>query len=1192
VGVETVTVMFTDLVDSTALLSRLGEDQGEVVRREHFGLLRAAVGPYGGREVKNLGDGLMVVFSSAANAVSAAVRLQQEFARRNRRVHGDRLLVRVGISCGDADTEDGDYFGVPVVEAARLCANAGGGEALATEKVRLLAGTRGAHTFTSMGELDLKGLERPVVAHRIEWEADEASAAMPPLPAGLAAVEATVVESGVVDAQIRTPDQRLRVFVSSTLGELADERHAARASVEQLRLTPVMFEIGARPHPPRALYRSYLAQSDVFVGIYWQRYGWVAPDMDISGLEDELVLSQGMPRLLYVKRPADEMEPRLAEMLARLEGEGTASYKPFSSAAELQSLLSDDLAVLLTERFGGTRNASHGAMPRHNLPAQTSTFIGRETELGQLGDMIEDSDVRLITLRGAAGTGKTRLAIRVAFDWVDRFADGVFFVDLSAEREADGVFAALARAVAVAVPSGARPLHVLTEELRDRQLLIILDNFEQVMPAAVDVVAFVAGCPGIKVLVTSREALRVRGEYVFAVRPLSLPEVEGAAADSEAVRLFCDRAAAVRPGFALAADNTEAIADICHHLDGLPLAIELAAARMQLWVLHVEELRTRLIDRLDVLRGGARDLPKRQQTLGDAMDWSYDLLDENERQMFRLFAAFATARLDDVEEAASRIPGLDGVDVLEMLGSLVDKSLVRSSYGSDGRPRLSMLRTIRAYALERLDEDPEFSDAVRLAHAQQYTEVASRLQQQMPSLGRGFVLAALADELVNMQAAWSEWVDRDDVAQLNRMLTPLWGYYDARGDYRSAIELGSDLLQRLAASPESPQRRRDEFAIRMSVVRTELAVRGYTAEAEHLIRDALEQAEAAGDAGQRFSGLRSLGYLHHMNSDFEGVGEIAGELLAMAEADQDPLLLSEAHLLTGLSRSWQTGLDAALESYEMAVEHAGSTHSGYVDFRVGTHPAVVANVVSALTQWMVGSPETARSTMQRSLDLAAELDHPYSLAYATHHASLLDMWGDDIERLKERTDALEQLAEAHDYPVWRALALVLGGLADVRSGSTEVGLTRGEKGFELYRGVSAPPVFWPALLMIRATTLGAALRPAEALAAIQEAETTLRDGDPMAPDIGLVHADLLLAVDPPDPVAAEITLGQVDALASSRGCRMARVQALTRLADLRRGTAMEHETIRALREVYADLTEGSELPQLAAARNVLEERAR
>ncbi|MCU0261662.1 MAG: DUF4062 domain-containing protein, partial [Ilumatobacteraceae bacterium] len=178
-----------------------------------------------------------------------------------------------------------------------------------------------------------------------------------------------------VTGAIRTPDQRLRVFISSTLGELAEERRAARTAVEQLRLTPVMFELGARPHPPRALYRSYLEQSDVFVAIYWQRYGWIAPDMEISGLEDELVLSHGMPRLVYLKRPATDIEPRLAEMLARLQDEDSVSYRPFETTSELHDLVLDDLALLLAERFDGGRAATGPAAPatraRHNLPAQT-----------------------------------------------------------------------------------------------------------------------------------------------------------------------------------------------------------------------------------------------------------------------------------------------------------------------------------------------------------------------------------------------------------------------------------------------------------------------------------------------------------------------------------------------------------------------------------------------------------------------------------------------------------------------------------------------------------------------------------------------------------------------------------------------------------------------------------------------------
>jgi predicted ATPase len=732
----------------------------------------------------------------------------------------------------------------------------------------------------------------------------------------------------------------------------------------------------------------------------------------------------------------------------------------------------------------------------------------------------------------------------------------------------------------------------LKGELRHRRVLLVLDNFEQAMSAALGVVELLEHCPDVNVLVTSREALRVRGERVFPVPPLSLPDHGDAmsAGDSEAVRLFCDRAAAVQPDFRLSDDNAEAITAICRSLDGLPLAIELAAARIQLF--DVNDLRVRLENRLDVLRGGARDLPERQQTLRDAITWSYDLLDSDERQMLRLFAVFSGARLTDIEETARRIPELGDIDVIEAMGSLVDKSLVRSSPGSDGGPRFSMLQTIRAFAIEELDAIPELASAVRHAHTEQYSAVASRLRQQLTFAARSDVLSALSDELGNMRAAWDEWVERADVARLKDLLAPLWGYYDARGDYRSASELGNDLLGCLAATPDSLDRRRDEFAVRMNVVRTELAVRGFTAEAERIISDALERADGAGDARQRFPGLRSLAYLHMMRSDFERTAAIARELMAIAEREQDPLLLSEAHLLAGLSRGWRDDLPASLEHLDKAVDYCESTRSGYVDFRVGPHPGVVANVVSGLTRWMVGRPQAAAATMQRALDLATDLDHPYSMAYALHHAGLLDLWRQDFAGLAARADALLAIAEAHDYPTWRALALAFGGMAavgsGVGSGEVDAGLARLEEGFELYRGLSAPPVFWPALLMIRASALGLAGRGDEGLAFIREAGAALRSGDPLAPDVGIVHGDLLLVLSPPDVPAAEAVFERAAELAGRRGARMAHLQALTRIAVLRRGSPGETGALRALQEVYDNFTEGFDTPHLVAARAAFE----
>lgn len=230
--------------------------------------------------------------------------------------------------------------------------------------------------------------------------------------------------------RIATPDRRVRVFVSSTLEELAQERRAARAAISGLRLTPVMFELGARPHPPRELYRAYLAQSDVFVGIYWQRYGWVAPGESVSGLEDEYLLSGDRPKLIYVKAPAVDREQRLTELLHRVQADDRASYKVFADAAELTSLVSDDLAVLLTERFTARQPEAPPGLRPARLPVPPTAMIGRDGDREELVARLR-GNARLVTVTGPGGVGKTRLALDVAAALANGTAEGVWFVDLA-----------------------------------------------------------------------------------------------------------------------------------------------------------------------------------------------------------------------------------------------------------------------------------------------------------------------------------------------------------------------------------------------------------------------------------------------------------------------------------------------------------------------------------------------------------------------------------------------------------------------------------------------------------------------------------------------------------------------------------------------------------------------------------------
>lgn len=991
--------------------------------------------------------------------------------------------------------------------------------------------------------------------------------------------------------RIRTPDQRVRVFISSTLGELAAERQAARAAVEQLRLTPVMFELGARPHPPRALYRSYLAQSDVFVAIYWQRYGWVAPGMDISGLEDELLLSTGMPRLIYVKRPAPEMEPRLAEMLRGLAGDEGPSYKAFGDAAEVHELLLDDLALLLAERFGQMDARPALGQRRSNLPASTSTFVGRRAELEALRRLLGDEAVRLITLAGPGGTGKTRLAIEAARADVARFAGGVFFVDLAAERQPDQAFGAIARTLEVGGPAGGSSLERVQLALDEHHVLLVLDNVEQVVAAGPGLVDLLEHCPRVKILVTSREALRVSAERVFAVPVMSLPAVEGTSPSmddvlrSEAGRLFIERASAVGSGFVPTSEDAADGAVICHRLDGLPLALELAAARVKLF--SVAELRKRLEKRLDLLTGGGRDHPDRQRTLRNAMDWSNELLTGDERTILRAFSVFPNGRLVDIEETLRGVPAVSGMDVVEVLSLLVDKNLVRVIPAADRRPQFSMLQTIREYAAEQLTGDPELLGSVRQAHAAHYVSVALDLHRQLTYADRAAVLALLGDELGNLRAAWAYCVERRDVARLDDLLEPLWGYYEARGDYRAAIELGEDLLQALTELPETRERRDDELVLQANLARTQLVVRGFSPEAERAIVEALARFESSGEARQRFPALRSLAVLQLWRSDFERGAATARELMAVAEVERDPALLLEAHLMTCISSSWLHDVPAAIDDADRAAAYFDGTTSGFVEFRVGPNPGVVAHAIGGLLRWTAALPDAAVASMKRALDLAADLDHPYSRAFALHHATLLDLWRLDMPSVGARAEESRRLADTHDYAIWRALALVFQGVATVARGHPEPGLAEMEQGFTLYQELATPPIFWPALLAIRATTHGTAGDADRALGLIERAWTSLGGDHPAAADIAIAHGDLLLAAPAHDVAAAEALFERAAVLSADRGARMVELQALTRLATLHRGGPAGDDTLRRLRELYDTFTEGFATPQLRAAEATL-----
>jgi predicted ATPase len=412
-----------------------------------------------------------------------------------------------------------------------------------------------------------------------------------------------------------------------------------------------------------------------------------------------------------------------------------------------------------------------------NLPPQATPLIGRERELGEITATLRRAEVRLLTLTGPGGAGKTRLALQAAADMLDEFPDGVFFIALAPIAEETSVLPTIAQTLGVKEGPGRSLSEAVREFLGERRLLLVLDNFEHVVDAASDLIELVLSTPFVKALVASRAPLRVSAEREYPVLQLT---------DADAVALFTERAQAIKPDFQIDGE-TPAVADICRRLDGLPLAIELAAARAK--VLSPSALLARLEQRLPVLTGGARDLPDRQRTLRDTIAWSYDLLDDSEKEAFMRLGVFVGGfSLEAAEEVCAA--NLDAVV------ALVEKSLVRQ----DER-RLVMLETIREYALERLEESAVGRET-RQRHAEYFLREAElRGGTGEAVAGRGDAFAWWKRELDNASVAMEWFRESGDEEQELRLIAAAANYWRAAGVFSEYGPLIEDAVQRCSAAP-------------------------------------------------------------------------------------------------------------------------------------------------------------------------------------------------------------------------------------------------------------------------------------------------------------------------------------------------------------------------------------------------------
>ena len=617
-----------------------------------------------------------------------------------------------------------------------------------------------------------------------------------------------------------------------------------------------------------------------------------------------------------------------------------------------------------------------------NLPAQPTPLIGRQEELEALRGIVQRTDVRLLTLTGAGGTGKTRLALQLAADVLDAFSDGVFLVSLDAIAAPDLVVPTIAHTLGLREQAGQSPAQTLREYLGNKELLLVLDNFEQVLDAAVSVADLRASCPRLKVLTTSRTPLRLTGERVYPVPPLALPDASDAQdpellVRSDAVALFVERAVAAKPDFALTAENAGAVAAICMRLDGLPLALELAAARIP--VLPPQPLLERLSQRLALLTGGARDLPARQRTLRAAINWSYGLLSADEQLLFVRLAVFVRGCRLDAAEAVCQSRDTPSIDVFETLASLVEKSLVRQEQGPRGEPRFSMLETIRDYALDRLDRSAEANE-LRQRHAEHYLGLAELSEPEI---------------LGPLQLDWLERLDAE------------------RDNFRSALGV-------LLETGEL------ELALRLiGALRRAWAARGYLAETRSFLEAGLLRANGVAPS-VRAKALYGLGRVALGQGDYDtaltALGDSAALFRELGDADGLAYALADEGWVAAARGEYKRARQLAEESLAQARAAGNQTTMA---------AALHVLACTALDEREYGR---ARSLFEECLALRRELGDKRNTANSLCFFGVLEMLEGGYARASELLEESLRLARELRNPLVESAALANLALVAVLTG--------------------------------------------------------------------------------------------------------------------------------------------------------------
>ena len=622
----------------------------------------------------------------------------------------------------------------------------------------------------------------------------------------------------------------------------------------------------------------------------------------------------------------------------------------------------------------------------NNLPTQLTSFVGRGREVAEARTLLDRS--RLLTLTGPGGTGKTRLSLQVAADVADQFAGGVFFVPLDAVTDAGLVASAIVVAIGLQDAGQRTPHDRLLDFVRDRSVLLVLDNFEQVVSAAPLVTDILRASPTSKVVVSSRAVLHVSGEQEYSVPPLALPEpgpgnvTAESLAGSEGVALFVERALAARPDFRLTDDNARAILDICRRLDGLPLAIELAAARIKL--LPPDAILARLGQRLNLLSSASRDLPERQQTLRGAIAWSYDLLEGGPQRLLARVSVFAGGMALEEAEAVCGSAGAPGEDVLDGLAGLVDQSLLRQAADA-GEPRFRMLQTIRDFARERLDASGE-ADEIRRRHAAAFLALARAAEPHLTGPRQRPWLDRLEREIDNLRLALAWACETGDATTGLELGGALWRFWQMRGNLQEGYERMLAILAIPGATADPIARRRGlDAAAGLAYWRGDMDA------AKPLYEESLILARASGNRAALAEALYNQSFTYMVTlDDVPRARMMANEALKLFREIGDPVGIAKAFWEVGNAEYFLGNHESAREELTKAV----ATWRGVGDkFGLGW-----ALHTLGLSQIHLGDVAAARRSWVEMLEIFAEAGDMSGIGTALSNFRSLAVERGDAER--------------------------------------------------------------------------------------------------------------------------------------------------------------------------------------------------